>query len=145
MKKPTDKQIEVAADWWAARLTDCKNSGLSVEERREPKNLAYQFAELLMNGSRPTVTDEQATVFRSELVANLKKADGWTARTIGVDYGPDPVLDEALRVAGIPTTTGTLPIKTVMWLSDDGSVAVRYGYGSPVTTLLEPNAESVQP
>lgn len=135
MNRPSQTQIDAAVTWWAARLVSCKQSGLSAEERADPANRAYEFGEMLMTLNRPKITPTQIDTFAESLRTRLAVADPWTARTLGVDYGPDPILADALTDAGIPDHTGMLPIKTVMWLRDDGSVAVRYGYAAPIETI----------
>jgi len=137
----TREQITAAAEWWAARLQNCRNSGLSAEERADPSNRQYQFAEVLMQAGRPIVADAQVSAFRDALARRLEQASPGEQRTIGVDYGCDPVLGDALTEAGIPNRTGTLPIKTMMWLRDDGTVAVRYGYGAEVQVIYQPTVQ----
>lgn len=124
--------IEAAFQWWADKLRSCKQSGLSAEERIDPRNDAYQMAEMLMTISKPKVTDEQITKFSESLTAKL--ADG-KIRYLGVDYGPDMILRSALAESGISAEMGTLPIKTSMWLDAD-KVSVRYGYGAPEETIF---------
>ena len=135
---PTHEQIVAAAQWWTDRLTDCRNSGLSATERREPENTAYQFAEVLMDLGRPHVTAEQVDAFRLALMNGIAHASPYEQRQLHVDYDCDRVLSEALAVAGIPERTGMLPIKTDMWLNEDGTVAVRYGYGANVQMIYAP-------
>lgn len=124
--------FEVAARWWADRLRDCRHSGLSPEERRDPANKNYQFAELLMTMNRPVVSDEQIEAFRLALRRGLESDAA--ASCVAVDYGPDPILGNALEAAQIPDRS-TLPIKTVMWIHDDGSVRVKYGYGAEIQEI----------
>lgn len=124
-------QVTAAVNWWADKLKSCKQSGLSAEERRDPANSSYQFAEMLMTLNKPKVSDEQIEKFKtslSEQIINLKPY------CISVDYHPDAYLGTALDAAGISVEMGTLPIKTTMWLDDD-KVQVRYGYGAEIETL----------
>jgi len=129
-------QIEAAVNWWADKLRFCKQSGLSAEERRDPANQGYQFAEILMTISKPSVTDEQIEKFKQSLAAQIENN---RIRTLSVDYDPDRTLADALIAARIPDDKGTLPIKTTMWL-DDGKVSVRYGYGAPEEIILQGGA-----
>lgn len=126
----TPEQIEAAAQWWADRLTSCRHSGLSTEERRRPENSGYQFAEMLMTIARPIVTDDQAALFKASLVTQIGALQPYA---LGVDYNPCRELAAALDAAGIPNCS-TLPIKTTMWLTG-GKVEVRYGYGAPVVSI----------
>ena len=124
-------QVSKAVDWWADKLRGCKQSGLSEDERRDPANNSYQFAEMLMTLNKPKVSDEQIDKFKRSLqeqIVNLKPF------CISVDYGPDTYLRTALNAAEINADMGTLPIKTTMWLDDD-KVQVRYGYGEQIETL----------
>jgi hypothetical protein len=130
----TEGQITAAAQWWADRLVNCRHSGLSAEERRDPENYGYQIAEMLMTVQRPKITDEQIEKFKGALVAKLSEDTydanyGW----LDVDYGPCKLLADALEAAGIPNNS-TLPIKTTMHLHD-GLVDVRYGYGAATQTI----------
>ncbi len=136
-------QNEAAAQWWADRLTSCRHSGLSPEERASGDNRSYEMAEMLMAINKPKVTPEQIERFRAILIEKLATADRWARQTIGVDYHPDQISADSLDAAGITSAMGTLPIKTCMWLNDDGTVRVRYGYGSEVQTIFEPPAEVV--
>lgn len=126
------KQVEAAVNWWADKLTACKQSGLSAEERRDPANQSYQLAEMLMILSKPKVTNEQIDKFKESLSTQIEAKKPYC---LSVDYGPDMVLGRALADAGIDAGMGTLPIKTTMWLDDD-KVTVRYGYGAPVETIF---------
>lgn len=137
------EQIAAAAQWWADRLVSCKQSGLSEEERRDPGNRAYEFGELLMKLGKPTVIPEQIDLFRLALISNIERAHPYEQHCISVDYHPDRVLEDALMSAQIPVANA-MPIKTTMWLRDDGTVAVRYGYGAPVETIYgaQPDADS---
>lgn len=134
MSEYAPEQIQAAADWWGERLTNCRHSGLSAQERGRPEKDSYQFAEMLMTIARPSVTDEQIERFKSALVSALA-ADTYEARygVLDVDYGPCKLLSDALEAAEIPNRS-TLPIKTIMWLRD-GTVTVSYGYGAPIETI----------
>ena len=123
--------IEAAVNWWADKLTACKQSGLSAEERRDPANQSYQLAEMLMLMNKPAVTEEQLEKFKMALTATLNCGIPYC---ISVDYQPDCTLYEALQFAGISADMGTLPIKTNMWIRD-GQVEVSYGYGAPIERI----------
>jgi hypothetical protein len=141
----TTAQFEAAARWWAGKLRHCRQSGLSAAERGRPENRAYEIAEMLMTINRPTVSDEQIERFTSALVENLETANQRDRQCLGVDYHPDRVLEEALVTVGITANMGTLPIKTMMWLRDDGSVAVRYGYGADIEVIYAPPESAAPP
>jgi hypothetical protein len=133
--RPTEEQREAAAAWWSERLRACKNSGLSDSERANPANSVYELGEMLMDLARPSVSEEQVERFRTALLRRLSEAAPFESRTLGVDYGADRLLADSLAEAEIPDRIGTLPIKTVMWLRDDNTVAVRYGYGAPIEQI----------
>lgn len=138
----TDGTIEArtAARWWANQLgpdSPARNGDATNE----------MFA-LAAKTTQTPPTPEQVETFRAHLeqgiIAMLRDpfkawdkavAEGpqWGSglRTIGVDYGPDPILGDALEAAGIPARKGTLllPLKTVMWVNP-GQVKVGLGYNA---------------
>jgi hypothetical protein len=125
-------ELAVAAKWWC-------NTLLSnfVDDTGDFKVNAFVNA---MKGKRhpwDIPNERNVTMFRDALVGLMavRFADGWddanpnfgsANRTLGVDYGPDKILTCALDFASISSTM-TLPIKTMMWVSPK-SVKVREGY-----------------
>jgi hypothetical protein len=64
-----------------------------------------------------------------------------TYHVVSVDYDPDQLLREAMVAAGVScrgygfSLMGLLPSKTRMFLCDDGSVDVAYGYADEVKLI----------
>lgn len=136
----TDGTIEArtAARWWADQLT-------ADGDVRTGDAMNEAFAMYARSKQTPP-TPEQVEAFRGHLelnvIAMLREpfrawdkavAEGpqWGSalRTIAVDYGPDPVLADALAAAGLPRRAGLLlPMKTVMWVNP-GQVKVAAGHG----------------
>src|SRR5690349_4327985 len=103
------REARTAARWWAEQLG--------------PDSPARNGDALTAKSTQDTPTAEQVEQFQTHLERALipflhehawEKAvsDGpdWgsSLRTIGVDYGPDPILGDALEAAGIPARRGTL-------------------------------------
>ena len=59
----TDEQINKATTWWANVITCPKFDGLSDEERKDPINNAYQFAEMMASTMIENVSVEQRDKF----------------------------------------------------------------------------------
>ena len=134
MFKLTDEQIEKATNWWADAMVNPRFDGLSNEERRDPQNDSYQLAEVMATVSHKNPTNEQLGVFKASLREQLK-SDEYAIRGLHVDYGPDSMLCDAAKAAGIDITMSLFPWKTNMYFRDDGSVTVSAGYRAPVECL----------
>jgi hypothetical protein len=136
-------EARTAARWWADQLSP-------QSEARNGDATSEMFA-LAAKAAQAQPTLEQVEIFRAHLEAAIVPylhshawaeavADnpqrGSALRTIGVDYGPDAILGDALEAAGIPARKGTLllPIKTVMWVNP-GQVKVGLGYNAPPVEL----------
>lgn len=129
-------QIQAAARWWSDHLRrHVTFSGLSDEERTDPRNLDYQLAERMMAFARPTYTAEQADAFERELTSVLA-ANRDAVQSLAVDYTPPPLFVWLLRRAGIEDLAidFALPWKTLMTFND-GGVQVSAGYGAPFVEL----------
>lgn len=117
--KLTEKQIKLAIDWWAEKVSRPKfdNGDNSLQG-----GMAAGMAMLL---AKPT-NDEQIKIFKIELANLLRTTE--RARYIGlhVDYHPEQMLADAMEKAGI--TEENAPWKTNMNFKDDGTVWVSYGY-----------------
>lgn len=128
----SDAQIRAAARWWSDCLRrKVEVSGLSDDERKDPRNRDYELAERLVSAERPTYTVEQADAFERELVVELTTR-GWQLRSLSVDYAPDVYLVRAMERAGLEglALDFALPWKTMMTFHD-GGVQVSEGYGAP--------------
>jgi hypothetical protein len=138
-------EARTAARWWADHLGPDSTA-------RNGDAMNEMFA-LAAKSTQAQPDPDQVEAFRAHLeqgiIAMLRKpfnawekavADGprWGAslRTIGVDYGPDAILGDALEAAGIPARRGTLllPLKTTMWVNP-GQVKVGLGYNAPPVEL----------
>lgn len=139
------KEAEVAARWWADQMRQpivhrTGNGDPIAEENDRAINWATSQIK------RPT--PEQVNAFEVVLARRVEEliqkhiAEGhWSKsdprlasgfRVISTDYGPDPVLHDALVEAEIKSSL-FLPMKTVMWYGPDGvSVACGYGAGAEV-------------
>jgi hypothetical protein len=133
------REARTAACWWVDQLT-------GDESIRTGDAMNEAFAMYARSKQTPPKAD-QVEAFRAHLeqgiIAMLRDpinswekavAEGpqWGSyfRTIAVDYGPDKVLGDALKAAGLPSGAELLlPLKTVMWVNP-GVVKVSAGYGS---------------
>jgi hypothetical protein len=130
----TDRQIEVAVEWWTERLKSPSFRTLSDCERRDPTQNAAGFAEMLAVLAHEEVETNKIDRFKEALRDVIgKNADHWLF--LGVDYHPDYLLQQALDAAGIEFSMTVLPWKTGMHFSD-GGVQVSEGYGTPYTEIL---------
>ncbi len=78
------------------------------------------------------VGESQKEKFKQELSRILMTKTH--VKYVQVDYDPDSTLAEALHKSEISFSNA--PWKTRMWLDEDGSVKVRYGYGAEIQTLI---------
>lgn len=121
--------IEAAAKWWANVIANPKFDALGGE--RDSSMELGQIMATLINRKAPAVDTER---FRVALVDRLLAATPHERRFVDVDYGPDAVLSDAARAAGITDPSFTFPWKTSMWIDAD-RVRVRYGYGADIVTI----------
>lgn len=141
----TKEQIDIAVAWWG----DALRSPTSQTQKFDPR-FSYRYKDrdagvqrLMTVLSRSEVLEEEIALFRSFLRERLRGlASGIHEKAsikLDVDYHPDEVLDTALKKAGIDEEERgpVLPLKTVMWLFNDGEMVVAEGYGNPFETLLE--------
>lgn len=127
-----EKEIEVAAKWWADQL------------RTKPKHDngdATQTAMLALATEYQTpVTDIQIDNFQRSLELRLIERCGDSGSHLGVDYGPDTILANASMDAGIETAY-RFPVKTNMWVQP-GCVKVSCGYRAPIEILYAVDQDS---
>ena len=120
------KQHETAAKWWrnvlenGAKFDNMGDTG-SPEERR-----TSDMTSMLAKMNVKPVTKEQLDTFERELVSSLEGKEDRLG--LHCDYGPDLTLSEAAKIAGI--STANFPWKTNMFIREDGTVSVSYGYGA---------------
>ncbi len=133
----TDRQIEVAVEWWARVLENPKFQTLSPEERRDPASRGAAAAEMIATAFHESPLSEQLEKFKEELAKGLRNASKHERRWLSVDYGPCGLLGDAAERAGMVVGIQTFPWKTCMRL-DDGRVSVSYGYRAEEETLYSP-------
>ncbi len=148
-----DQEAVIAAKWWADQLR-----GVPRHDAGDAR-LNFALAGMaLLNRNQPT--DGQILKFEaflgSAIQQELIQSDSWRRaiekddsgwgsafRTVATDYGPEPILRDALHEAGIKVNSGLLPVKTVMWVSP-GSVRVSAGYRAEIVELMDsPNSKKV--
>ncbi|RLC75951.1 MAG: hypothetical protein DRJ03_29450 [Chloroflexi bacterium] len=131
--KLTQEQIEAAVAWWMDKLRVPKLDTLGPGRRGDdPAALAEMMAAMA-----PRPDAECIAAFGVALKAALEQWEGYDPCILAVDYHPGPLLAKAAEEAGLDPSDITLfPWKTCMWLRNDGSVTVRYGYGAPEKTIL---------
>ena len=98
--------ITAAALWWSDRLRS-----RAKQDNGDP-GLGLAMA-LLLAEERPTA--DQVDKFEQALLELLRAAPD--ARVLSCDYGPEGLLAEAARHAGIVRRCPPFPMKTVMWIS----------------------------
>lgn len=122
------KYIDRAVEVWIQMLENPKYDNLGPSRYTEPpesrarNELCSVMAEMLPRNNTPDVLLR----FGEELRKILDKQPRDTC-TLSVDYGPDLLLSEAAKAAGLDMQ---FPWKTVMWIRPEG-IIVRYGYGAP--------------
>lgn len=122
--------ITAAALWWSDRLRT-----RAKQDNGDP-GLVLAVA-LLLAEERPSA--DQVDKFEQALLELLKATPG--VEVLSCDYGPEGLLAEAARHAGIAHHCPPFPMKTVMWISGR-DVRVKYGYGTPVQTIYKLQATS---
>lgn len=133
MFKLTDEQAEKAAQWWANRVCAPIFNGLSDEERKNPRNTAYQMAEVMATMAVEPVSDSKREKFIAALKTELQAEKYNPYWGLSVDYGPCATLHHAAKKAGVPQTN--FPWKTNMSFREDGTVAVSMGYATPYESI----------
>ena len=85
---------------------------------------------LLADSTAKKISKKQVEVFKKELAMRIEKeAKAWTKISVGCDYGPCVMLEQAALEAGIPAAN--FPFKTWMYISEKDGIVVRDGYGAP--------------
>lgn len=136
----TDDQIAKAVEWWMNALRKPEFNAMTSEDRKNPVNQPMEMAELLAISLRKDVSDDQVLAFGVELERILREALASPSKMINgevvlaVDYGPNTLLCEALKAAGIQPRMDVLPWKTTMTVGPT-KVAVKSGYGQPYNVI----------
>jgi len=128
MKELSEKQIEVAVNWWAEKIVVPK-----FDNGDNSPTGGVTVALALMASTR--VSEDKIGPFKEALIEGLK-TNPFAMQGIHVDYGPCEILHDAMVKADIPTNNA--PWKTNMSFHD-GGVRVSYGYGQPWEDLLTSN------
>lgn len=110
-----NSRAEIIAQWWCDRIMDTRkhDNGVFGQE------LTLRAWESTL--PKKDITTAQLQIFKTTLTNLLMLMDKSFSGSIGVDYKPDPILKQALVVAGLPNTC--LPIKT--WVSISNPVLDR--------------------
>jgi len=141
---PNPVIIAKACDLWCQMLRQPKFDALGPQsDLRDDPNGSMGLAQMMATsvaaktgvsedslcafGGRLTTLLRNKTTYDRETGEFVVREDGWYQTSLGVDYGPDAVLAEAGKSAGIPE--GRWPWKTHMWISSD-YVSLSYGYGA---------------
>lgn len=130
MNKITNKQIDKAVNWWGEIL---KNPKFDHGDDRWEGRFCQFLGKRLADTNQ--ITDEDIKIFKANLRAILlsKKADSYMDRILTCDYAPCLSLMEATRNTNIKSEN--FPWKTTMWLKENGTVELRYGYGQSIQTI----------
>lgn len=138
-------EARAAADWWASRLANGTDQHDLGDRDASERNLTAT-ARLGSAWLRQRFTTEQVDAFRRELAEGVEQrlnegawdpvepGRGSALRALQCDYGPDPVLSGAAKLAGFELKMFDLPLKTVMWINP-GEVSVSEGYGAPIVVV----------
>ena len=120
----TKETIEKAVSWWAGKLID------SQPHSNGDDSINSVMACLLADSTAKKISKKQVEVFKKELAMRIEKeAKAWTKISVGCDYGPCVMLEQAALEAGIPAAN--FPFKTWMYISEKDGIVVRDGYGAP--------------
>jgi len=127
--KLSQRQIEVAVDWWANTLRGEKSFQIGASQAERDADPAIERAEVAatMASMCKTYTDDVIDRFKERLTENIHKSNPIDIYHLGlrVDYHPCVELFEALKMAGVPMKSDVdsmvvLPSKTYMSFKDGG-------------------------
>ena len=120
----TKETIEKAVSWWAGKLVD------SQPHSNGDKSYTSIMTCLLADSRTKKTSKKQIDVFKRALATKIEEeAKAWQEVSIGCDYGPCVMLEQAALEAGI--SAANFPFKTWMYISEKEGVVVRDGYGAP--------------
>lgn len=133
-------EAQIAAKWWADKLRSKQQPGRDYTRPGENDPMAQMLVE--SQAKTPDFSTEQIEAFElrlgialvAEIIVSQNGHEDFHL-SIGVDYHPCDLLEDAARKAGIATLEGFLSWKTRMWISN-GEVKVREGYGARAVYLL---------
>lgn len=120
----TKETIEKAVSWWVEKVT--ANQPHSNGDNGYTSIVTCLLADSMVK----KISKKQVEVFKKELAMRIEEeAKAWAKVSIGCDYGPCVMLEQAALEAGIPATN--FPFKTWMYISEKDGIEVRDGYGAP--------------
>lgn len=107
----TKETIEKAVNWWVEKVT--ANQPHSNGDNGYTSIVTCLLADSMVK----KISKKQVEVFKKELAMRIEEeAKAWTEISIGCDYGPCVMLEQAALEAGIPATN--FPFKTWMYISE---------------------------
>lgn len=130
IESTTTTAAQAAANWWAEAIGEPPR--FDNGDRSTNGQIISMLATMAAAG-QPEPTDGQREGFAALLATAIQaQLDRFPERdwavTVGVDYGPDLILADAAKAAGVPTSR--FPWKTMMWVYSD-HVTVSAGYAAP--------------
>ena len=116
--------VEKAVNWWAEKVT------ANQPHSNGDNGYTSIVTCLLADSTAKKISKKQVKVFKKELAMRIEKeAKAWTVISVGCDYWPCVMLEQAALKAGIPAAN--FPFKTWMYISEKDGIEVRDGYGAP--------------
>ena len=120
----TKETIEKAVNWWVEKLVG--NQPHSNGDNSYTSIMTCLLADSMVK----KISKKQLDTFKKVLATKIEEeAKAWQEVSIGCDYGPCVMLEQAALEAGISATN--FPFKTWMYISGKDGVVVRDGYGAP--------------
>lgn len=120
----TKETIEKAVNWWVEKLVG--NQPHSNGDNSYTSIMTCLLADSMVK----KISKKQLDTFKKVLATKIEEeAKAWQKVSIGCDYGPCVMLEQAALEAGISATN--FPFKTWMYISEKDGVVVRDGYGAP--------------
>mgnify|MGYP007056941369 FL=1 len=115
--------IEKAVNWWAEKVA------ANQPHSNGDNGYTSIVTCLLADSTAKKISKKQVKVFKKELAMRIEEeAKAWTVISVGCDYCPCVMLEQAALKAGIPAAN--FPFKTWMYISEKDGIEVRDGYGA---------------
>lgn len=132
--------IKDAAQWWANCIEKPVNNDLGLRGGDHlGAFLGEAFADIQAEDAKKDVSQEQIELFKQVLEWLIERDFEEFLQCpltryvfIKTDYGPQKILKDACRMAGIPYDA--FPLKTVMWICEN-KIEVRQGLGAEIETI----------
>lgn len=120
----TKETIEKAVSWWAEKLVG------NQPHSNGDNSYASIMTCLLADSRVKKISKKQIDIFKKALATKIEEeAKTWQEVSVGCDYGPCVMLEQAALEAGI--LAANFPFKTWMYISEKDGVVVRDGYAAP--------------